>query len=206
MRYDTFHILFIVIFVLFTLVRARYLRHAQQTRGASTFKEGRTHIGLRLVFGIPFMTLFFAYLVYPPVLGWFQLDLPAWLRWVGVVLGFSSAGLILWVHRALGENFSTVLHVRDEHTLVTSGPYRWVRHPMYSVLYIHGAGLLLTSGNWFIGGVFLVGLTAVVVPRVAREEGAMLEKFGDEYRRYMERSGRFFPRIGRVTRSGEKPL
>lgn len=103
--------------------------------------------------------------------------------------------LIWWVQWALGANFSTVLYVRDEHTLVTYGPYRWVRHPMYTVLYVWAVSLFLLSQNWFIGADFLVPLTLIVVTRLKHEEAAMVEKFGDDYRHYMRRTGRFLPRF-----------
>ena len=103
--------------------------------------------------------------------------------------------LIWWVQWALGSNFSTTLHVRDEHTLVTHGPYRWVRHPMYAVLYVHMVALFLISANWLIGGALLLVLTLVVAVRLGKEEAVMVEKFGDEYRAYMERTGRLLPRV-----------
>jgi protein-S-isoprenylcysteine O-methyltransferase Ste14 len=99
---------------------------------------------------------------------------------------------VQWV---LGKNFSPVLHVREEHTLVTEGPYRWVRHPMYTTMFVFGGGLLLLTANWIIGGPMLVAAVAVVLLRVDREEAVMIEQFGDEYREYMEHTGRFLPRL-----------
>jgi protein-S-isoprenylcysteine O-methyltransferase Ste14 len=106
-----------------------------------------------------------------------------------------SLVLLVWVQRALGSNFSTTLHVREEHTLVTYGPYRWVRHPMYTVLYLFLIGVFLVTQNWFIGAGFLIPLTLIVAMRLDNEEAAMIEKFGDDYRQYMHRTGRFAPRV-----------
>jgi protein-S-isoprenylcysteine O-methyltransferase Ste14 len=190
-----FHLVFVIVFLAFTGIRAYYHRLASRTRGAAQFKEGRLHIALRLVFGIPFILAVFAYMLRPQILGWADLDLPAWAQWIGVILGLTSLPLIWWVQHALGSNFSTVLHVRDEHTLVTGGPYHWVRHPMYTALYMKMLAAFLLTENWFIGGVLLVTLTLVIITRVDREEQAMVEKFGDSYRLYMQRTGRFLPRL-----------
>jgi protein-S-isoprenylcysteine O-methyltransferase Ste14 len=103
--------------------------------------------------------------------------------------------LILWIQWALGSNFSTTLHVREEHTLVTFGPYRWVRHPMYSVLFVFLVGIFLITANWYIGGVPLAALILIVVTRLPKEEAAMLEKFGAEYQHYMQTTGRFLPKM-----------
>ena len=198
-----FHLVFVFVFWAFTLIRAFYQRKAQRNRGKVEFREGRLYLLARLSIGIPFMLLFFAYLIRPSLLAWANLPLPVWARWTGVILGLTSLPLILWVQRALDDNFSTTLHVRDEHSLVTGGPYRWVRHPMYTVLYIHWIGIALITANWVIGGVPLLALTLIVASRLKKEEALMIEKFGDRYRWYMERTGRFFPRLSRSAIGGD---
>lgn len=189
-----FHWVFVFVFVGFSVIRAYYHRLAQKTMGRAEYREGRLHVALRLLVGIPFMLTLAAYMVRPSILGWAKLDNPVWMQWMGVFLGIASLPLIWWVQSALGNNFSTVLHVRDEHTLVTSGPYRWVRHPMYTVLYMNLLAAFLLTENWLIGGVFLVSLTLLVASRVQREEQTMREKFGKHYQDYMEKTGRFLPR------------
>ena len=190
-----FHYAFITIFMVFVAIRLTYHRKAQRAMGKAEFKEGKLHIALRLIFGIPFMLTLVAYMFRPDILSWAALPLPAWLQWSGLVMAVVSLPLLWWVHWALGSNFSGTLHVREEHTLVTHGPYRWVRHPMYTVFYIYLLGILLLTANWFIGGFFLVGLTIVVVTRLKNEESAMVEKFGNRYREYMKYTGRFLPPI-----------
>jgi protein-S-isoprenylcysteine O-methyltransferase Ste14 len=190
-----FHWTFIFVFVGFTAIRAYYHRLAEKTRGRVEYREGRTLKLLRLGFGLPFILALLGYMIQPGILGWARFPLPAWAQWVGVGLGLASLPLIWWVQAALGSNFSTPLHVRDEHTLVTRGPYRWVRHPMYTVLYIHFTGVLLLTRNWLIGCVFLLALTLIVAGRIRSEEALMVEKFGESYQRYMGRTGRFLPRL-----------
>ena len=191
-----FHLVFVVVFLAFTAIRAVYQQRASRTKGKADYKEGRLHVALRMLFGIPFILTLFAYMFRPQILEWADLNLPEWMQWMGVILGVASIPLIWWVQEALGSNFSTVLHVREEHTLIMDGPYRWVRHPMYTALYMNLLAVFLLTENWFIGGFFLGALTLIVAARLKREEQVMLEKFGDEYRAYMQQTGRFLPRLG----------
>ena len=190
-----FHLVFVGVTVGFFAVRAYYHRLAVRYGGEAEFKEGKLHTRLRRLFGIPFMLAVLAYIIQPDFLSWADLPLPVWAQWAGVVMGVISIPLIWWVHQALGANFSTTLHVRSEHTLITSGPYRWVRHPMYTVLYIHLAAIMLLTRNWFVGGISLLALTVIIVARLRHEEAVMAEKFGPEYDGYIRRTGRFLPRL-----------
>jgi protein-S-isoprenylcysteine O-methyltransferase Ste14 len=190
-----FHLGFILVFLGFTVIRAYFHKKAQENRGPAEYKEGKLHTALRLVIGIPFMLSLLVYMIQPGWFTWASLPLPPWARWIGLILGIASLPLILWVQIALGSNFATTLLVRQEHTLVTQGPYRWVRHPMYTVLFIHIVALLLLSSNWYIGGVPLLAFTLIVAIRLKNEERAMAEKFGPAYQDYIRRTGRFLPRL-----------
>jgi len=191
-----FHISFILIFIAFFGIRAYYHKKATNSAGEVTYKEGPWHNWLRKMVGIPFMLYFLFFLIRPSLLDWARFPLPLWAQWVGLALGLASLPLIWWVQWALDINFSVTLHVRDEHTLVTHGPYRWVRHPMYTVLYIHLLAILLLTANWFVGGIFLLMQTVIIALRLNNEEATMLEKFGDDYREYMKHTGRFLPKLG----------
>ncbi len=84
--------------------------------------------------------------------------------------------------------------IKDSHTLVTSGPYRWVRHPIYTSYFALALSLFLLTTNLFIG-LALLALSILLASRVEGEEALLLERFGDEYRAYMQRTGRFLPRL-----------
>lgn len=190
-----FHLAFVALYVTFFGIRSYYLRRAQQSRGEVSYIEGRTHRTLRLIVGIPYMLALAGYMVWPSLLGWAAFPLPDWARWTGLLLGLACVALIVWIQRALGANFDVTLHVRTEHTLVTAGPYRWVRHPMYTVLLLFELAMLLLTANWFVNGIPLIALIIIIATRVRREEAVMLNTFGEAYRRYMERTGRFLPRL-----------
>ncbi len=135
-----------------------------------------------------------AYLLKPRWMKRFSLSLPTWLRWSGAGLGAATLPLSYWVFRSLGKNVSPTVETRENHELVTSGPYRWVRHPLYSVGTAFFVSLSLVAANWFMGLASLSALLMLLV-RLPREEAKLIERFGDEYREYMRRTGRFFPRL-----------
>jgi protein-S-isoprenylcysteine O-methyltransferase Ste14 len=88
-------------------------------------------IGLRVVAGMVF-TAVVLYLADPQRMRWSSLVLPLWLRWAGVVVGALGSLLFLWTFHTLGPNLTDTVVTRAKHTLVTVGPYRWVRHPFYT--------------------------------------------------------------------------
>jgi len=146
--------------------------------------------------GVVGMLGLIAYMVNPSWMAWSSVPLPAWLRWTGVGVGVIAGALLTWTLRSLGKNLTDTVVTRTEHTLVTSGPYRWVRHPFYVSLALCVAANSLATANWFIlaSGALLFIL---IVIRTRKEEELLLTKFGDAYRGYMERTGRFLPQIGR---------
>ena len=70
-----------------------------------------------------------AYMIDPTWMAWSKVALPRWLRWTGVALGTVAGFLLIWTLRSLGRNLTDTVVTRKEHTLVTHGPYRLVRHP-----------------------------------------------------------------------------
>lgn len=148
---------------------------------------------LRPIAALVAITLF-AYLLKPSMLPWARIVLPEWLRWIGVPF-FAAAGvLVIWTFKSLGKNLTDTVVLRKEHTLVTAGPYRWVRHPLYTAVVLMVVGTSLIAANWLL---FAAG-TAVfllLVLRTRTEEGNLIARFGNDYREYMKRTGRFLPQF-----------
>ena len=148
-------------------------------------------ITLRLVGVVGILSLI-AYLINPGWMAWASLPLPTWLRWVGVGLGVITGLLLVWTLRTLGTNITDTVVTRQQHTLVTTGPYRWVRHPFYSTAGLSILANTFTAANWFflaMGGAMFV-LLAI---RCRKEEENLIARFGDDYRKMIERTGRFLP-------------
>ncbi|HMQ33045.1 MAG TPA: isoprenylcysteine carboxylmethyltransferase family protein [Chloroflexaceae bacterium] len=178
-------------------ISATFRHRADRVGGALQGENGlRLVVVLRLLSLIILLPLL-GYLVNPAWVTWAQFDLPAWMRWLGVAGGVLAVPLAYWVLRSIGTNISPSHATREGHQLVTHGPYRWVRHPLYSVGILLCISLTLLTALWTLGVGMLIPL-AVLLWRTPREEARLIETFGDEYRAYMRRTGRFFPRLHRV--------
>jgi protein-S-isoprenylcysteine O-methyltransferase Ste14 len=118
-----------------------------------------------------------------------------WQAWIGAVLFAVSLWLFYRTHKDLGRNWSVTLEVRDQHTLVTSGVYSRVRHPMYSAFWLWALAQALLLPNWIAGPAGLIGFGTLFFLRVGHEEALMIETFGDDYRHYMARTSRILPGI-----------
>ena len=150
-------------------------------------------VTLRLV-GFTGLAGLIAYLINPACMAWAAVPLPVWLRWTGVGLALIAGLLLVWMFRTLGRNLTDTVVTRKEHTLVTAGPYRWVRHPMYTAAAMLTLASFLAAANWFffVAGCLVFLLLAI---RTRKEEENLVARFGDDYRDYMQRTGRFVPRF-----------
>jgi protein-S-isoprenylcysteine O-methyltransferase Ste14 len=136
----------------------------------------------------------FAYLINPKWLAWAAMALPASLRWTGVALCAAAAVALYWTMSTLGPNLTDTVVTRKVHTLVTRGPYRWVRHPFYGCVTLMLTAVTLLSANWFLmltGGLVI----SLLVMRTRKEEELLVARFGDAYRAYMTSTGRFLPKL-----------
>ena len=105
------------------------------------------------------------------------------LQYVGVLLLLLGLGFAVWARIVLGRNWSGIVTVKEDHTLITRGPYAWVRHPIYTGILLALLGTAVTLGTV---------LNFVEVPVVAfafwlklrTEERFMLETFGEQYTVY----------------------
>jgi protein-S-isoprenylcysteine O-methyltransferase Ste14 len=172
-----------------------YRRRANLQGGRVSSREERPWIyAMRSIGGLFLWLSALVYFIQPAWIAWASLPFPLWLRGVGAAMGVLSVPLIAWVFRSLGHNVTPTIVTRREHTLVTSGPYRYVRHPLYTAGMLSFTGIFLLSANVLI----LVGL-GLTLPflalRTPYEEARLIERFGDQYRDYMQRTGRYLPRL-----------
>ena len=144
--------------------------------------------------GLLMMAGLIAYVVNPAAMAWSSVDLPPWMRWTGAGLGAIAGLLLTWTLRNLGGNLTDTVATRKAHTLVTTGPYRWIRHPFYTAMALAVLANGLVAANWFLlltGGLVFV-LLAI---RSRREEENLVARFGDRYQDYRRSTGRFLPRL-----------
>lgn len=98
-----------------------------------------------------------------------------------------------WTLSSLGKNLTDTVVTRAKATLVTNGPYRWVRHPFYVTAAILMASVTVLTANWFIG-ISSLAVLALLAVRTPKEEQMLIERFGQDYRDYMAKTGRFVPK------------
>ena len=149
--------------------------------------------GLRLG-GLPWFIGGIVWMIDPKLMAWASVPLPLSLRWSGFILIAIWGVLFVWTFQTLGRNLTDTVVTRKDHTLVTTGPYRYVRHPFYLGFLIAVIGGNIVTANWYL---FLTSLLpfAFLVARTRIEEDKLKERFGDEYRDYMAKTGRFWPRL-----------
>ena len=107
------------------------------------------------------------------------------------VLGLFGA---IWARFHLGRNWSGYVTYKEDQTLVTTGPYRFVRHPIYTSMILMFIGTILYYGSLFVS-IFLIILTIDFVLRTKKEEEIMTGLFGEKYTDYMKRTKRLIPLI-----------
>jgi protein-S-isoprenylcysteine O-methyltransferase Ste14 len=189
-----FKIILILIYTVFSIIRIQYQIKARKAGVVTVVTESRKYsIWLSLLICYEVCTLFL-FLFFSQALAFGMVFLPLWLQITGVIIGAVALSLFIWVHHHLGKYFSINLKVYQEHQLVDTGPYSMVRHPMYTAFYLLHITAFLLTANWFIGVTWTAGLTAIIFLRIDREEKMMLQIFGDKYRLYMARTGRFLPK------------
>jgi protein-S-isoprenylcysteine O-methyltransferase Ste14 len=201
MNLENFFHIIAVILLLSGMSISIYFRHKanQTSEKIEVREEGSLILNLRRVFGSLLWLSALVYLVNPRWMGWSNLPLPDWLRWVGAGIMLVCIPLVYWVFNSLGKNVTPSVVTRQEHCLVTHGPYRWVRHPLYTVGFLMFIGLSLLAANWFIALMLVLGYIPLAL-RTPIEETHLVERFGDESRAYMQRTGRYLPRLSELER------
>jgi len=189
---DRFRAIFIVLFLAWVVPRGYY-----RIKGRGKVKEKvreKWAFPARIVFGLPLMVGVVLYLFHPQALRRTYFPISDFWRWTGAVLFAFASALMIWVHVSLGKNFSSELRIRSDQELVTWGPYRYVRHPMYAASFLLTIGMGLLSSNWLIGA-GVVGVAILIPLRLHTEEEMMARAFGERYRQYAATTGRLVPRL-----------
>jgi protein-S-isoprenylcysteine O-methyltransferase Ste14 len=162
-------------------------------------KLDRWQEGAFILFGLRLTALVFfvggiAWMIDSQWMAWSSMPIPVWLRWVGLAVAVCAGIVWVWTVHTLDKNLTDTVVTRKDHSLVVSGPYRWVRHPFYTATFVGLVAGSVAMANWFFLVLGALGI-GFLVARTRIEEGKLVERFGDEYRDYMKRTGRFVPRL-----------
>lgn len=119
------------------------------------------------------------------------------LGWIAVPLLGAGVGLFWYSHRTIGRYWDIRVQLKEAHRLVTNGPYGYIRHPLYTALFVGYLGTLLALQSWTLAAWFPVFVASYLL--FAREEEGVMERgFGETYRAYRGQTGMFLPRWSRV--------
>ncbi len=187
-----FEVVFLLGFIIGFVIRKIYMVRYGKSKAVMKYKSV-VDIVLLGVAGIAMILPFF--FMFTPWLDFADYHLPGWMGWIGTAV-FAMSLVLLWrSHADLGRNFSPILQINQEQSLVTDGIYRHIRHPMYTahILWSIAQGMLLE--NWLAGWAFLVVSMPLYITRMPKEERMMLDQFGEQYRQYISRTGRIIPRL-----------
>jgi len=193
-----FRALFAVIFLTYLSVRWFFhWRRGILCKNPKSEKEGKaTNFAKFLIIAVTIGACLL-WAIKPEYIQWAAIPLPGVLRTLGASVAIVGLPLYLFSFLSLGKQYSSTLKLNSGHRLISGGPYRYIRHPMYAASMLGFGGLSFLSANAMIAGCFLTILLVVIVIRIRIEEEQLLELFGDQYEDYMGRTGRYFPRLSR---------
>ncbi|MGY5854917.1 MAG: isoprenylcysteine carboxylmethyltransferase family protein [Candidatus Thorarchaeota archaeon] len=195
-----FRITYLLLWLLYLLSRvipSRGLPSLEQSQGER--RAGLREEGWYIIFTLIMVVygniiVAALYLFNPQWMLWSYLSMPLELRALGLALAIFLVPYTYWIGSTLAENYSYTVEIQEGQTLITTGPYNRVRHPIYSSAIFFLASLVLVSDNWLFLVVLLLTIPGLYI-RIKREEEMMIREYGEEYRAYLKRTGRIFPKI-----------
>jgi protein-S-isoprenylcysteine O-methyltransferase Ste14 len=114
---------------------------------------------------------------------------------IGVTLTTAGVAFAIWARWHLGANWSAIVSIREQHELIRTGPYRRVRHPIYTGMLLAMAGTALVLGE--LRGLLAFAITLFAFYWKARKEEAWLTReFGESFEAHAKQTGMFLPKIG----------
>jgi len=193
MQIQPWNLVFLIGWIVYVTIRGVFKQRTKNNEVTVTCADTLERALLIIV--IPGALLLPLVYLFTPWLHFADYRLPQWAPWCGAVLIVISLWLFWRSHADLGQNWSQTLELRKDHQLVKQGVYRAIRHPMYASIWLWCAAQGLLLENWLAGWYAGVAFALMYFVRTPREERMMCENFGDEYRDYMRRTGRLFPRL-----------
>ena len=193
-----FRVLFVLAFIAMMAIRVFFQSKVLRDKRRIEIKEGSFSLIAGSIAALTAIVFGAEYLFCPGLFSFaYILRFPDWLRWLGVLALAGGISLLGLSHHHLGRSFHSLVVSKEDHVLVKTGPYRWVRHPIYTAYLMNYFGGGLLSSNWVLTIVPMTMFAILVVIRMGKEEEILKELFGQEYSEYMERTGRLLPRIKR---------
>lgn len=171
-----------------------YYRHRAEKEGGKLDTEhGGALLAVLRLAGLAAFVPLILYIVNPAWVDWARFPAPEWLRWLAMGIAVAMIPGIYWLFSTLGNNISPRETTRAGQQLIVTGPYKYIRHPLYTFGGLFVVALSVGVAMWWTLLLFGVGFV-LLLTRTPREEANLIALFGDQYREYMARTGRYLPR------------
>ena len=199
-----FRVFFSTLWLVF-LANLTWVRYSlREPKGESSIDqtarhEGRLHIVALALFAPFWFGGIVFYAILPSWMMFLSFTLPDWFRLIMVGMAALSIPFTLWGYRTLGRNWVHALdpskfRQRKSETLVTGGPYRYVRNPIYLGAFTFILALGFGAANWLLI-LPALGLVVIIYAQIGKEELMLIDRFGDEYREYVKQTPRLIPKF-----------
>ena len=184
-------ILFLCGLVMQVVLRFYYVQYYVKEKHHRYFNKKERMFLLLIFVGFQLLPVLY---VFSTWFSFFDYHLPKWFGFPVTLLYGFGIWLFFRAHADLGKYWSPGLEIKEDHQLITTGVFQWVRHPMYAAFVAIAIAQIFMLQNWIVGPAFLVSAIPFFLNRVRREERQLIRHFGDEYRSYMERTNAIFPK------------
>ena len=167
----TFRILAGIVFITMFAVSIYYRSRADREGGELDKSQCQGFLKIIRLIALLILLPLFAYFINPD-----------WARWTAVVIAFALIPVFVWIFRSIGAGISPTEATRQDQQLVTHGPYRYVRHPLYTAGVLVYLALTAITAMWWIAATMLPVVAVVIIYRTPKEETNLIAEFGDHYR------------------------
>ena len=184
-------IIFLCGFVLQIILRSYYIQYYVEGKQQRYFNKKERLFLLFIFVGFQLLPIMYVFTTW---FSFFDYNLPKWLGFPSTMLYGFGVWLFFRAHSDLGQYWSPGLEIKENHQLITTGVFKWVRHPMYAAFVAIAVAQIFMLQNWIVGPAFLLLAIPFYLQRVKREERQLIRHFGNDYRNYMDQTNALFPK------------
>ena len=194
-----YRILMILAFIAMFAIRIYFQSKVLHEKREINIQDNKLSLVAGSIAALTTLTFGAEYIFFPGTFGFtYLLNYPDWLRWLGFIVLSAGIALLGSAHYHLGKSFHSLVVSKDEHQLVTSGPYYRIRHPIYTAYLMNYLGGGLLASNLVLTFVPIIFFGLMIINRIPREEVLMRKEFGQEYLDLEKRTGRLLPSLKRA--------